>query len=202
MVIFVAYGKGEGEKVGVKVNEYFKKKGYDSFLASPDSPDVKSGESFQKYRIDPNLQNAHVFVPMITPRMSLSEEVMKEIRYAKRKKIPIVPYVRGSTKPPSLLKGMWTPVSFPKSKGGHTRYLLKLEFSLLRRLEAKHGWTSGKPKSVREFARVKSKPLQRALIRKKVSKSFSKQKPVLRRKYSFKSKTAKRRMSMRRGGRR
>jgi len=51
MGIFVAYGKREGEIIGVKVNEYFKKKGYSSFLASPDSPDVKSGEKFQKERL-------------------------------------------------------------------------------------------------------------------------------------------------------
>lgn len=168
VIIFIAYGKKEGEKVGEKVNEYFKKKGYTSFLAAPKSPDVKSGEDFQKDRIDPTLVISNVFLIIITPGLKFSKPAMKEIRYAISKKKTIVPYVRGSTKPPNLLKSKWAPVKFAKKKGGLPSNLKALDFSMWGRIDADTDWSIWKPQSIKETARVRSKKLKRKVMRRKI----------------------------------
>lgn len=197
MRIFIAYGKGEGQKVGVKVNNYFKTQDYTSFLAAPKSPDVKSGENFQQDRIDPNLAEANAFIIIITPGMKFSKEVMKEIRYAIKNNIAIIPYVRGSTRPPQLLRKAWSPVRFPKGKGGQKKHLVELNVSMWGRLDSIHDWTT-KPRVRKENAQIKSRTLRpKSLTKERASlkPKFRKIKPrMLKRKTTRSSGMKKRGM--------
>jgi hypothetical protein len=87
--IFIVYGKTEGEKYANILNQYFKKNGLHSFLASPNSPDIRSGEMFQK-RIDQELEDADVAVVTVTRGLKKSIAAMDEIARIKQRTIPII----------------------------------------------------------------------------------------------------------------
>lgn len=131
--IFIVYGKKEGQKYANIINQYFKKNGLGSFVASYDSPDVRGGEEFQKI-IDRELERADIAVVTVTRGLKKSVPAMDEITRIKKLTIPIIPYVRNNTTRPDELLDCQI-VRFTKNVVATKRKLNELELAIWRRLD-------------------------------------------------------------------
>lgn len=109
--IFIVYGGREGEGYGKTINEYFKRKNLDSFLASRDSADMHAGADVPS-RIDQHLTSAEIAIIVITPELGDSKPAMSEIELIQDQLgIPYVPYRRtGSIVPARLLEKQFVPL--------------------------------------------------------------------------------------------
>lgn len=131
--IFIVYGKPEGQRYANIINQYFKKNGLGSFLASPHSPDIRSGEEFQKI-IDRELETADIAVVTVTRGLKKSVAAMDEIAKIKQLTIPIIPYVKNNTRRPDDLLD-YQIVKFTKNVVATKRKLNELELEIWRRLD-------------------------------------------------------------------
>lgn len=89
--IFIIYGGQEGRIIGTTINEYYKKNGLNSFLASRNSPDMIAGKDFDP-QIDDNLVNADIAIVIITSGLKHSPAAMDEIQQIQDLHIPFIPY--------------------------------------------------------------------------------------------------------------
>ena len=128
--IFIVYGGPEGEKIGRKVQVYFKANNIGAFLASPKSSDLKPSEDFQ-IRINKELKTANLAVIVVTNGIKSSKPALAEIdRIINDLKYPWIPFVRRHVTPPKQLKRKWN-VHF-KSDSPSKSELIQLELEMWR----------------------------------------------------------------------
>lgn len=131
--IFIVYGGSEGEGYGTKLNDYFKRNGIASFLASRNSPDMKLGCKYQP-QIDDNLLNADIAIVIITTEMSNSPAAMDEIKQIREVlHIPFIPYERKNCHIPTELSDLQT-ITFDPAEWNDLQ-LKELELKMWRTLD-------------------------------------------------------------------
>lgn len=105
--IFIVYGGNEGERIGRKVEVYFKGNNIGAFLASPTSPEINPGEKFEE-RIDYELKHANLAIIVVTDGIHSSDPAKGEIdRILNELKYPYIPFVKRDVSPPAQLENRW-----------------------------------------------------------------------------------------------
>lgn len=131
--IFILYGGPEGNGYANTINEYFKKNGLNSFLASRNSPDMIPGRNYQP-QIDDNLVTSEIAIVIITTELQHSVAAMDEIRQLQSiLPIPYIPYEQKDCEIPEELSNdhriVFDPVNFGELE------LKELELKMWRTLD-------------------------------------------------------------------
>jgi len=122
--VFIGYGGERGKHIATRFGKYLERCGINCFAASTDPRWIIPGHTLE--HIMKKLQQSDVMVVVCTEETGASQNLKREIEYAIKNNILIIPFVKQGVTPPFNLADNYWCEYFPDEKpwSMHSRMVL------------------------------------------------------------------------------
>lgn len=122
--VFIGYGGEQAKQIAAKLGDYLERCGINCFVASTDPRWIMPGHTLE--HIMTKLRESDVMVVVCTEETCTSQNLGREIDYANKNKIMVIPFVKKGVPPPFHLEDIEWCQYFPEGKpwSMHSRMVL------------------------------------------------------------------------------
>lgn len=96
--VFIGYGGEQAKQVAVRLGNYLERCGINCFVASSDPRWIMAGHTLEL--IMTKLRKSDIMVVVCTEETDESEKLKREVNYAKKNNVTIIPFVKEGVTPP------------------------------------------------------------------------------------------------------